>query len=101
MKKLYGWFFSGIATQWDGDLKKKILSNLVFEDGVGQPNRLSWPEKEFSARNGRTCVTPQAFASTLINGLWTRLNNYPTNNWLKTSKSASQSQNWIPGTQNL
>jgi hypothetical protein len=35
MKNLYSWFFSRIASQWDGGLgrKKNILSNLVFEDG--------------------------------------------------------------------
>ena len=62
---------------------------------------LSWPKMGFSVRNGRTCVTPQALASTKINVLRTNLNNYSTINWLKTSKSASQSQNWILGTQNL
>jgi hypothetical protein len=46
-------------------------------------------------------VTPQELASTKINVLWTRLNNFPTKNWFKTSKSAFQSQNWILGTQHL
>jgi hypothetical protein len=35
-------FFSGIASHWDGGLEKKnFLSNLVFEDGIGQPDRPS------------------------------------------------------------
>jgi hypothetical protein len=87
MKNLYGWVSLRIATQWDGDLKKKnILSNLVFEDGTGQPNQPCWAKKKFSARNGRTCLTPQALARTKINALRTRLNNYPTKNWLKNLK---------------
>jgi hypothetical protein len=41
----------------------------------------SWPKMGFSARNGRTCVTPQALASTKTNGLWTHLDNYITKIW--------------------
>ena len=50
----------------------------------------------FWASDGRTCVTPQALASTSINGLWTRLNNNFMKIWSKTSKSASRIQNRPP-----
>jgi hypothetical protein len=86
---------------WRIGKKENFLSKPYFEDGDGQPNRPSWPKNKFLARNGRTCVTPQALASPEINVLLTRLNNYPMKNWLKTLKSAFQSQNWILGTQNL
>jgi hypothetical protein len=65
---------------WRIGKKEHIMSKPYFEDGEGQPNRPSWPKKKFSVRNGRTCVTPQALASTEINVLWTRSNNYPTKN---------------------
>jgi len=61
----------------------------------------SCPKMGFSARNGRTCVTPQALASSKINGLWTYLDTYITKNWSKTSKSVSFSQNSILGSQTL
>jgi hypothetical protein len=57
---------------WRIGKNENILSKPYFEDGNGQPNGPSWPKKKFSARNGQTCVTPQALASTKINVLWTR-----------------------------
>jgi hypothetical protein len=37
MKTLYGWFFSGIASQWDGESKKKKTSyqNLILKMVMG------------------------------------------------------------------
>ena len=36
---------------------------------LGTHHESSWVKMGFSARNGRTCVTPQALASTKINGV--------------------------------
>ena len=80
--------------------EKPFPYSFLFEDGTGHP---SWcrPKMGFSARNGRTGVIPQALASTQINGQWTRLDNFFTKNWSKTSKSISLGQNSILGPQTL
>jgi len=75
---------------------------MLFEDCTGHPSFIPMAGNGvFSARNGQTCLTPQALASTQMNGLWTLLDNGITKNWSKTSKTASLSQNSILGPQTL
>jgi hypothetical protein len=59
MKNLYGWFFSGIASQWDAELEEKKTSyqSPILKMVMGSEIGLLGRKKKKSVRNGRACVT--------------------------------------------